>query len=95
MGALRAHDAAVGPPRGAATASARVSCRALEGDLVADPGGREIGRLARVMLELRTGRICTAVIACGGVLGIGERHYGVPWSKLSYDPERRLFVLDA
>jgi sporulation protein YlmC with PRC-barrel domain len=70
------------------------SCRALEGEIVFDRHGEEVGRIARVMIELRTGRVTHAVIACGGVLGIGERFHGVPWSKLAFNAEQRCFVLD-
>lgn len=66
----------------------------LAGELVVDDRGEDVGRLERVMIDVASGRVAYAVLACGGVFGIGERRYGVPWKALRLDPERRCFVLD-
>lgn len=71
-----------------------MSCRTLEGDEVLDRDGAEVGKLERVMIDVSSGRIAYAVLACGGVLGIGARHYGVAWKDLALDPQRRCFVVD-
>jgi sporulation protein YlmC with PRC-barrel domain len=71
-----------------------VSCARLAGEPVLDSRGEEAGRIESVLLELSTGRVAGVVLACGGVLGLGERLYTVPWSRLSLDAERRRLVLE-
>lgn len=71
-----------------------VSCSALAGDPVVNRDDVRLGTLARIMIDVRSGRIARAVFAHGGVLGIGERHCGVEWSALTLDSARRCFVLD-
>jgi sporulation protein YlmC with PRC-barrel domain len=70
-----------------------VSAARIAGNAVVDPDGDEVGRLDRLMVEVPTGRIVHAVIAFGGVLGIGERRCAVAWQHLALDPARRCFVL--
>jgi hypothetical protein len=72
-----------------------VLCSAtLEGDSVMNASGEELGTIDHIMLDVPTGRIAYAVLACGGVFGIGERLFAVPWSALALDAQRSCFVLD-
>ena len=70
------------------------SCRSLEDQPVVNRDDEELGRIARILVEPATGRVSHAVIASGGVLGIGERLCTVPWDELACDPDRRCFVAD-
>ena len=70
-----------------------VSCARLAGDPVVDARGEDVGQLERIMIDVATGRIAYAVVACGGVLGIGQRLCAVPWKQLRLDPQRRCLVL--
>ena len=71
-----------------------VSCSRLAGEPVLDEHGEEAGRIERVVVDLESGRVACVVLACGGVLGLGERYYTVPWSRLRLDPARRRLVLE-
>lgn len=53
----------------------------------------DIGRVARIVIHPASGRISHVLIASGGVLGIGERLWSVPWETLLHDIQRRCFVL--
>lgn len=70
-----------------------VSCARLAGDYVVIHRGEEIGRIERVMIDVGSGSVAHAVVACGGVFGIGERRYAIPWSGLTIDTARRRLVL--
>ena len=70
-----------------------VSCARLAGDIVANPRHEDVGQIERIMIDVPTGRIAYAVVACGGVLGLGQRYCAVPWSELHFDPQRRCFIL--
>ena len=70
-----------------------VSCSRLAGEAVVDARGEEAGRIESVLLDLATGRVAGVVLACGGVLGLGERLYTIPWSRLCLDAEHSRLVL--
>ena len=71
-----------------------VSSDALVDTPVVDGDGDELGRLAYVMLDVQAGRVAYAVLAHGGVLGLGEQLFAVPWQSLRPDPDNDCFVLD-
>jgi len=71
-----------------------MSCANLAGDTVIDARGEDLGQLDHVMIDVATGRIAYGVLARGGVFGIGERLFAIPWDALTLDSERKCFVLD-
>ena len=71
-----------------------MSCDTLVGDSVVNRADDELGKIEHVMIDVPTGRIAYAVLACGGIFGIGEKLFAVPWAALTLDAERRCFILD-
>ena len=69
-------------------------CGTLPGDPVVNEEGVELGILEHLMLDVAAGRIAYAVVARGGVLGIGEKLYAVPWAKVKRDAASCCFVID-
>ncbi len=65
-----------------------------ESDTVVNLQDEDIGKLEHIMLEVPSGRISYAVLACGGVFGIGEKLVVIPWRALTRDTERKRFVVD-
>ena len=57
----------------------------VEGTKVYGADNKHIGSIERVIIEKRSGRVAYAVLGFGGILGIGEDHYPLPWAKLTYD----------
>ena len=57
----------------------------VEGTNVYSPDGEKIGKIERVMIDKISGDVAYAVLSFGGFLGIGDDHYPIPWSKLTYD----------
>jgi sporulation protein YlmC with PRC-barrel domain len=70
------------------------SCATLAGDRVFDAESNEVGKVARVMIDVPTGKVAYAVLERGGVFGIGSEELTIPWSALRRDPERQCFVLE-
>jgi len=62
-----------------------ISSDKVEGTKVYDLNGEHIGKIERLALEKRSGKVSYAVLSFGGFLGIGDDHYPLPWSKLNYD----------
>jgi len=67
----------------------------VEGTAVCRPDtGRSIGTIQRLMIDKQTGQVAYAVMTFGGFLGLGERHFPIPWSALRYDPRWEGYVTD-
>ena len=66
----------------------------VEGTTIYNPAGDNLGSLEDVMIDKVSGKIAYAVVGFGGFLGIGSRHYPLPWEKLKYDTNMGGFVVD-
>ena len=62
-----------------------ISSGKVEGTPVYRSNGERIGRIENVMIDKRSGRVAYAVLSFGGFLGVGEDHYPLPWSLLTYN----------
>ncbi len=54
---------------------------------VYDRAGQRIGRVKRLLIDKRSGRVSAAHVAIGGFMGFGAHHYVLPWEKIAYDSE--------
>jgi len=66
----------------------------LEGNNVVNRQDETLGEIEEIMLDVRTGRIAYAVMACGGFLGMGDKLFAIPWHALTLDPDEKRFMLD-
>lgn len=66
----------------------------LIGNDVFNQQGEDLGDIKEIMLDVASGRICYAVMSFGGVLGIGEKLFAVPWNALSLDTANKRFMID-
>lgn len=46
------------------------------------------------MLDARDNRVAYAILSFGGFLGLGDRHFAIPWEALSFDLSQKIAVLD-
>ena len=74
--------------------SSLITSDRVEGMPVYDARGKRIGKVERLMIDKLTGRIAYAILSFGGFLGIGEDHYPIPWSMLTYNEKPDGFQLD-
>lgn len=66
----------------------------VEGTPVRRSDGETIGTIARVMIEKRSGKVAYAVMSFGGVMGLGEEYYTLPWSVLKYNTDLDAYELN-
>ena len=66
----------------------------LEGDDVINRTGEKLGTIQEIMLDVPSGRIAYAVLSHGGLLGVGDRLFAIPWRALTLDTENKCFILD-
>jgi len=56
--------------------------------------GEDLGKLEEIMLDMDGGRVAYAVLSFGGVLGMGNKLFAVPWDALTVDTENKELVLN-
>jgi hypothetical protein len=66
----------------------------LEGDDVRNEAGEKLGELVHVMIDVPNGRIAYGVLSVGGVLGVGDKLFAIPWSALRLDTVNHCMRLD-
>ncbi len=71
-----------------------LSSTSIVGDDIVNGMGENLGHVEDLMIDLDKGCIAYAVLSFGGVLGIGDKLFAVPWSALQLDTENHRFVLD-
>ncbi len=71
----------VGGPKSNPAARARRSWPpdTLEGNDVYNSAGEELGSIKDIMIDVPRGRVAYAVLSRGGVLGIGDKLFAIPW----------------
>lgn len=66
----------------------------VEGTRVFDRNGERLGSIENFMVDKRSGRVEYAVLSFGGFMGMGERHYPLPWRELRYDERCGGYMVD-
>jgi hypothetical protein len=67
--------------------SALIGANKVEGTVVFNQFGEELGRIHEIMIDKVSGRVAYAVMSFGGVFGLGEKYCPLPWSALAYDTD--------
>ncbi|MEH6677057.1 PRC-barrel domain-containing protein [Phenylobacterium sp.] len=65
----------------------------VEGVSVYNPAGDKLGTVENIFIDKVSGQAEFATMAFGGLLGMGEKHYPLPWSVLTYDTDKDGFVV--
>lgn len=71
-----------------------LSTTAVIGDSVVNRTGENLGKIEELMLDLEKGRVAYAVLSFGGILGLGEKMFAIPFEALKLDASREHFTLD-
>jgi sporulation protein YlmC with PRC-barrel domain len=71
-----------------------LSSTSIVDDDVVNARGENLGHIEDLMIDLDRGCIAYAVLSFGGVLGIGDKLFAVPWNALKLDTVEERFILD-
>ncbi len=71
-----------------------LSATSIIGDTVRNHQGEDLGDIEELMINLRDGCIAYAVLSFGGIAGLGDKLFAIPWKALQLRPEEHTFVLD-
>jgi hypothetical protein len=66
----------------------------VEGTAVFNRQGEKLGSIHNFMVDKKSGQVKYAVLSFGGVLGMGQDFYPLPWESLAYDPRQSGDVVD-
>jgi uncharacterized protein YegP (UPF0339 family) len=61
---------------------------------VVNKKGDDMGQVQTFVVDMREGLIAFALVAFGGVLGITDKWFALPWVALEWHPETMRFILD-
>ncbi|TWI62122.1 sporulation protein YlmC with PRC-barrel domain [Pseudoduganella lurida] len=66
----------------------------LMGEDVYNRQEEDLGDIKEIMLDMQSGQISYAVLSFGGILGMGNKLFAVPWQSLQLDTVNKRFILD-
>lgn len=75
-------------------ANSVISAAKVQGTSVRNSADESLGKIEDVVIDKQSGRIVYAVLSFGGFLGLGERHFAIPWEALRYSPQLEAYQLD-
>ena len=71
-----------------------LSASRIMGHKVINTAGEQLGSITELMIDLEGGLIAYAVLSFGGILGMGDKLFAIPWEALTIDEENRTLILD-
>lgn len=71
-----------------------MSANSLLGDDVYNKDGEELGHIKEFMIDMATGKVAYAVLSFGGLMGMGDKLFSVPWAALALDTANKRFTLN-
>lgn len=66
----------------------------VEGTAVYNRDGEKLGTIKNFMVGKRSGQVEYAVLSSGGLFGMGERNYPLPWNTLDYDTQKGGYLVN-
>jgi sporulation protein YlmC with PRC-barrel domain len=73
---------------------ALMGANTLLGNDVYNKDGQDLGDIKEFMIEMASGKVAYAVLSFGGVLGMGDKLFAVPWAALTLDTVNKRFTLN-
>jgi len=71
-----------------------LSASTISGDRVVNATGEDLGSIHELMINTGSGKIEYAVLSFGGVLGLGDKYFAVPFTRFDVDREKQRLVLN-
>ncbi len=64
------------------------------GASVNNPAGESLGDINELVLNPESGQVVYAVVSYGGILGMGDKLFAVPWHALAWLDDKEYYTLD-
>ncbi len=66
----------------------------INGTNVKNTKGENLGGIKDLVIDPESGRVVYAVVSFGGILGLGNKLFAIPWSVLHWNRDKKHYVLD-
>lgn len=53
-----------------------------------------LGKIEEIVLDKLTGKACYVVLSFGGLFGLGDKLFALPWNAIHYDEDYNSFILN-
>ena len=53
----------------------------------------DLGKIEDLVIDTRDSRVAYAILSFGGLLGLGDKHFVIPWQALTIDLSQKVAVL--
>jgi uncharacterized protein YegP (UPF0339 family) len=71
-----------------------ISSHKMEQYDVINKKGEDMGQVQTFVMDMQEGMIAFVLVAFGGILGISDKWFAMPWAALEWHPETMKFILD-
>lgn len=71
-----------------------LSASTLKGDGVVNARGEDLGKIEEIMIDINAGKVAYCVLSFGGLMGMGEKLFAIPWEAMTLDTDRKVFILN-
>lgn len=68
--------------------------KSIVGMRVINNDSEDLGKIEDVILDTRNNRASYAILSFGGILGMGDKHFAIPWEALTFDLSEKVAVID-
>lgn len=53
-----------------------------------------LGKIEEIVIDKDSGQICYLVLSFGGIFGIGDKLFAIPWNSVNYNKDEECFFLN-
>jgi len=71
-----------------------LSSSTLEGDEIRNREDEDLGTIKDFVIDMERGCVAYAVLSYGGIMGLGDKLFAVPWDALKVDEDQKCFVMN-
>jgi sporulation protein YlmC with PRC-barrel domain len=68
--------------------------KSIIGTKVVNPAKEDLGKIEDVIIDTRGNRIAYAILSFGGFLGMGDKHFAMPWQAIDFQAAENCAVLN-
>src|SRR6201988_3283924 len=68
--------------------------KSILGAKVINTAQEDLGKIEDLLIDARNSRVAYAILSFGGVLGLGDKHFAIPWEVLTFDLSQKMAVID-
>ncbi len=71
-----------------------ITTNALQNEDVFNSHGEHLGKIENLIVDLDHNCIAFGVFSFGGILGLGEKHFAIPWKALKFNKDTQQYILN-